>query len=159
MKKETLYAYLAGAIDSDGTIGIKKSTYAMRVRKDATQAVYSERVTLRQVTAAIPTLLRDTFGGSLYITKPSTKNGRPLYSWAATDLKAVACVEAVRLFLTVKRAQADNVLRLRKVKVRSMAAKVRPGRGHAGAARRPVHLTAAMEALYLEAKRLNVTGV
>ncbi len=34
MDKLTL-AYLAGIIDADGCIGVKKSTYAMRVRKDA----------------------------------------------------------------------------------------------------------------------------
>jgi hypothetical protein len=84
-----ILAYLAGAIDSDGTIGVKRSTYAMRVRGDATQPVFSERVALRQVTPIIPELLRDLFGGSLYMTKPYAERGKPLYSWAATDLRAV----------------------------------------------------------------------
>jgi hypothetical protein len=159
MEKRQVLAYLAGAIDSDGTIGIKKSTYAMRVRGDATQAVYSERVALRQVTPEITTLLRDTFGGSLYVTKPSAKNGRPLYSWAATDRKAFDCLVALLPFLLVKKQQAENAVALRKIKVRSMKAKVKRGRGHVGAAVRPVALTEAMESAYLRAKDLNHVGV
>ena len=66
MKNATL-AYLAGAIDSDGTVGVKRSTYAQRVRGDAGQAVFSERIALRQVTPEIVNRLRETFGGSVYM--------------------------------------------------------------------------------------------
>jgi hypothetical protein len=158
MKVEIL-AYLAGAIDSDGTIGIKRSTYAMRVRKDAGAPVFSERVALRQVTPHIPKLLRATFGGSIYITKPSAAKGRPLWSWAATDLRALACLTALMPFLRVKRKQAMNCLALRKAKVASMKAKVPFGRGHIGAAARPKRLTDRMERLYEKAKALNKVGI
>lgn len=157
--KNELFAYLAGAIDSDGTIGIKRSTYAMRVRKDAGAPVFSERVALRQVTPQIPNLLKKTFGGSLYITKPSVPKGKPLWSWAATDLRALECLTALMPFLRVKRKQAMNCLALRKVKRSSMKAKVRFGRGHAGAAARPKRLTDRMECLYENAKTLNRVGV
>ncbi len=154
-----LMAYLAGAIDSDGTIGIKKSTYSMRVLGESGAAVFSERVALRQVTPQIPTMLRDAFGGSLYFTPPSSANGRRLYSWAATDLRALECLKALLPFLTVKRAQAQNCLALRQIKVVSIRAKTARGRGHVGAAARPQHLTDAMEALYLTAKQLNKVGM
>lgn len=157
MKKEIL-AYLAGAIDSDGTIGIKRSTYAMRVRKDAEAPVFSERVALRQVTPQIPKLLKTTFGGSIYVTKPSVPKGRPLWSWAATDLRALDCLVALIPFLRVKRKQALNCLALRKVKIESRKAKVPFGRGHAGAAHRPKRLTNRMERLYENAKGLNKVG-
>lgn len=152
-------AYLAGAIDSDGTIGVKRSTYAMRVTGDCTAATFSERVALRQVGPEIPTFLRDTFGGSLYITKPSAKNGRPLYSWAVTDMRAAACLKALLPFLRVKRAQAENCLALRAVKNRSKRARVAKGRGHAGSAARPAEFSAAMENHYETAKALNAVGV
>lgn len=154
-----IYAYLAGAVDSDGTIGIKRSTYAMRVRRNASAAIFSERVALRQVTPTIPTILREHFGGSLYITKPSTSGGRPLYSWAATDQRAIACLRAIAPYLRIKRQQADTCFALREVKRISKRAKVAKGRGHAGAAHRPQSLTDKMESLYVEAKRLNAVGV
>lgn len=154
-----ILAYLAGAIDSDGTIGIKRSTYAMRVRGDAAAPVFSERVALRQVTADIPNLLKASFGGSLYVTKPSTARGRHLYSWAVTDQQAVTCLRAMMPYLRVKKEQALNCLALRDVKAASMIVKVAVGRGHAGAAHRPAELTAAMEAHYLKAKGLNAVGI
>ena len=153
------FAYLAGAIDSDGTIGIKRSTYSMRVTKDSTAPVFSERVALRQVTPDIPNLLQKAFGGSLYMTKPNAAKGRPLFSWAATDRKAVECLTTLLPFLRVKAKQARNCLALRRVKVESMKAKVAPGRGHAGAAHRPQRLTDHMERLYESAKLLNKVGV
>lgn len=159
MKKPELYAYLAGAIDSDGTIGVKRSTYAMRVTKDSTQPIYSERVALRQVTKEIPELLKECFGGALYMTKPSTPNGRPLWSWAVTDMRAVACLVTLMPYLLVKREQAKNAIALRRVKDRSKAWRVRPNRGHAGSSNRHARFSVLMEARYLRAKELNRTGV
>lgn len=156
---KTEMAYLAGCIDSDGTIGVKKSTYSMRVTGDSGAATYSERVALRQTSPIVATMLRDCFGGSLYMTKPSVPNGKPLYSWAATDLRAVACIKALLPYLRIKRAQALNCLALRATKVRSKKARVAKGRGHAGSAPRSAEMSAAMEANYCEAKRLNMVGI
>lgn len=157
--EETDLAYLAGAIDSDGTIGVKRSTYSMRVLKDSGNAVFSERVALRQVTQIIPDMLKNHFGGSLYMTKPSVARGRPLYSWAATDLRAATCLRALLPFLRIKREQAINCLALRDVKTESRLSRVAWGRGHAGSARRPDALTAQMESHYAAAKRLNAVGM
>ena len=152
-------AYLAGCIDSDGTIGVKRSTYAMRVRGDAGAPIYSERVALRQTSPIVATMLRDRFGGSLYMTKPSAPNGRPLYSWAATDLRAVACLKALLPFLRIKKEQALNCLALRAVKSRSAKSRVGKGGGLVGSAPRSAELSALMEDAYQTAKRLNVVGV
>lgn len=156
---EVELAYLAGAIDSDGTIGIRRSTYAMRIRHDAGAAIYSERVALRQVSPIIPQMLKGHFGGSLYMTKPSVPRGKPLFSWAATDLRAVACLTALLPYLRLKREQASNCLTLREIKVLSKAARVAHGRGHVGAAPRPAPLTARMQELYIAAKVLNSVGI
>jgi hypothetical protein len=151
-------AYLAGAIDSDGTIGVKRSTYAMRVTGDANAPVFSERLALRQVTPIIPQMLKARFGGSLYMTKPYSARGKPLWSWAATDLKANAALLALLPYLRIKRGQALNCIALRALKAESKIAKVATGRGHAGAAHRPAELTARMDALYAQAKALNAVG-
>jgi hypothetical protein len=158
MKNATL-AYLAGAIDSDGTIGVKRSTYAQRVVKDSTQATYSERIALRQVTPEIVDLLKETFGGSVYITQPSAKNGRPLHSWSITDAAAFRCAKCLLPFLRVKKMQAQNLLALRALKGKSAKARVAKGRGHIGAACRPKALTAAMQICYEQAKLLNRVGI
>ena len=79
MQNEIL-AYLAGAVDSDGSIGIRKSTYATR-HNTAWNPTYAARISLHQVTPQIPELLKETFDGSITKTKPSTENGKPLLAW------------------------------------------------------------------------------
>lgn len=155
MSKTAILAYLAGAMDSDGCISVKRSTYAMRVRGDATTPVFSERVMLKQVTPEIPTLLKEMFGGSLRVDSPSTERGRRLYAWQATDQRAAECLRALLPYLRVKREQAENCIALRKLKERSKKARVARGRGHAGASVRPEAMTEAMEALFAKAKAMN----
>lgn len=113
-----LAAYLAGAIDSDGSIGIRRSTYAVRVSGDSRQPTYSERVCLKQVTPEIPQLLKATFGGSLMVQRPSTTKGRPLHYWEATNAVAADALDALLPYLRIKRAQAENCLALRASKSR-----------------------------------------
>jgi hypothetical protein len=113
---EITKAYLAGCLDCDGWFTIKRSTYALRVRGDATQAVYSERIGLKQVTEDVPRLLCDSFGGYLRMEKPSAKNGKPLWAWSVSDRKAIGCVNALLPYLRVKRQQAEVLLALRGLK-------------------------------------------
>lgn len=158
MTDSHLLAYLAGVIDSDGSIGIKRSTYGMR-HGNGGQPTFSERVMCRQVTPEAVLLLRDTFGGYYGITKGSTAKGRPLHSWQVTDMKAAECLRALRPYLHVKAAQADNALALRVVKDASKAARVAVGRGHMGSAVRPEALSVEMERLVEVAHALNRVGV
>jgi hypothetical protein len=113
---DTVLAYLAGAMDSDGSFGIMRSTYAMRVRGDASQPIYGERAALKQVTEAIPRLLHETFGGVFTITKGHTPLSKPLWLWQVTDCKAATCAEQLLPFLRVKSAQAKCLLELRATK-------------------------------------------
>jgi hypothetical protein len=151
-------AYLAGVIDSDGSIGIKRSTYGMR-HGNGGQPTYSERVMCRQVSPEAVDLLRATFGGYRGTTAASAPRGKPLHSWQVTDLKAVACLQALRPFLLVKAAQADNALALRVVKDASRTARVPFGRGHVGAIVRPEAFSTEMERLFEVAHALNRVGV
>lgn len=156
---DTTLAYLAGVIDSDGTIGIKRSTYAMRVRKDAGAPMYSERIAVKQVTPEAIDLLKLTFGGYRFVTKSSLKNGRLLHGWQVTDLAAAKCLTAIRPFLRIKTAQADNCLALRSVKDRSRAERTPFGRGHVGGIARSEGASAEMEGLYVLAHELNAVGL
>jgi hypothetical protein len=112
MDKLTL-AYLAGAMDSDGWFGIKKSTYHMRVRGDATQPVYSERLGIGQVTPHIPGLLREQFGGYRRLQAPGTPNSKPMHKWDATNKIAAQVAASLLPFLRVKAPQARVLLELR----------------------------------------------
>lgn len=109
-------AYLAGALDADGFFGIRKSTYRMRVSKDAHCPLYSERTGLKQVTPQVPELLRDTFGGSLSIQRANARNGKPLHGWSATDKTAAEVARALLPFLRIKTEQARCLLSLRATK-------------------------------------------
>lgn len=147
-------AYLAGVIDSDGTIGIKRQ----RSYSGGDQPVYSERVCVKQVEAAAVDLLHETFGGYRGRSGPSATRGRDLEVWQVTDKKAFACVVALLPYLRIKADQARNCIALRGVKEQSKKARVAFGRGHAGAASRPAHLSDAMENLRTRAKQLNAVG-
>lgn len=151
-------AYCAGVIDSDGTIGIKRSTYGMRVRKDMEQATYNARICVRQVGIEALTVLAQTFGGSVRPAKTYAKRGKPMWSWAITDALAESALRRLVPYLRIKRGQAENCLELRALIAASKNARVARGRGHAGAAPRPLHITEAMQQAYLRAKELNAVG-
>ena len=151
-------AYCAGVIDSDGTIGVKRSTYAMRVTKDSQQPTYSERVCVKQVEPHAVRLLNSLFGGYMSKAPASCGKGKPLFVWQVTDRKAAGCLKALLPFLRIKKAQAENCLRLREIKEASKKARVSHGRGHTGSGRRSVSHSAAMDAHYLRAKELNLVG-
>lgn len=150
-------AYLAGVLDSDGSIGVRRSTYWQR--HGGTAPMFSERITVRQVERTALDLFAATFGGSVALRPAHSSGGRPLYDWQITDRKAAAALDVLLPYLRIKHAQAANCLELRRVKTASAAARVAPGRGHAGGAPRPAELTAQMEQLFLRAKELNRVGV
>ena len=153
-----ILAYCAGLIDADGTIGIKRNTYAVRVRKDSQQPSYSERIHIRQVTREGLDLLSESFGGTVGREDPHSLRGQSLYRWGQTDLKATATLRQLIPFLRIKKEQAKNCLALRKLKEKSKKARIAKGRGHVGAASRPESISISMEQCYLNAKVLNKVG-
>ena len=113
---ETELAYLAGCVDSDGCIGVKKSTYQIRVTKEAKNPTYIERVSLKQVTDIVPNMLKSTFGGMVRWCKPNSPNSRPMWLWQATNRQAVRCCEVLLPYLRIKRRQAECCLEIRETK-------------------------------------------
>ena len=109
----TTLAYLAGAMDSDGCLSIKKSTYHLRVRKDSSNPVYSEQLSLKQVTPQIPDLLAVSFGGTVKLVAGQTENSKPVYRWAVTDTIAARATQMLLPYLLIKRRQAELILELR----------------------------------------------
>jgi hypothetical protein len=152
-------AYCAGVIDSDGTIGVKRSTYSMRVTGDSGQPVYSERVCVKQVQPQAIDLLHWMFQGSRLNESPSARKGKRLHVWQVTDRRAVVAIALILPFLKIKAEQAKNCIDLRGLKVRSQRERVPISRGHVGAAPRPPEISGLMEQAYLRGKELNRVGV
>ncbi len=158
MVKRACACVLCWLIDADGTIGIKRSTYRMRVVKDSTQPNFSERIHIRQVERAGIEILAATFGGNIRVEDPSAKRGRSLFRWGLTDLKASHALREMLPFLRIKRTQAVNCLALRALKETSKRRRTAIGRGHVGSSCRPAEISDEMEKCYLYAKWLNRVG-
>lgn len=103
-------AYMAGALDSDGYIGVQRSTYKLRVQGDATQAIYSARVQLKQVEPEAVDLFHNTFGGHRFLTAPNTQRGRQLWTWQVHSAACQPVLEGVLPYLRIKRLRAENAL-------------------------------------------------
>jgi hypothetical protein len=146
-----MLAYLAGLIDGEGYIGVKRG-----YRRDATSPIYHERIQVRMVHEGAIALLAGTLGGNYYAEKAHLAKGRPLFCYQASDAKAAAILECLLPYLVVKRANAENVLLLRASK-RDPASRARGGMKQ----RRlmPPSVLAEREAIYLRAKALNAVGI
>lgn len=144
---ETTLAYLAGLIDGEGYIGIKKSNRSPG-------PIYHERIQVRMVHEEAIALLAETLGGNYYRERPHADDGRPLYCYQASDRKAANIVLALLPYLRVKRLAALNLLELRASK-RDPRARMRGG---PTGRRMPADITAEREWLYRHAKALNARG-
>jgi len=115
--KRTDLAYLAGLIDGEGCIRIKKCK-PYRCQGRVTPG-YHPAIQVRMVDEHAIRFLAETLGGWYYKEKPHSNNGRPLFCYQATDSRAEAIIKAVRPFLRVKAAVADVVLGLALLKKES----------------------------------------
>jgi len=115
MQDDLTLAYLAGVMDSDGSFGMRRTTYGMRKRGEQTP-VYSERVKLAQVVPVVPLMLKEIFCGHFCITKPYAKKGQPLYRWEGTQKVAARCIKALYPYLRIKKRQAEILIKLRENK-------------------------------------------
>lgn len=146
---EQLLAYLAGCLDSDGYFTIRRDTRGMKLRERT--PTHNAMVGLRQVTAVVPDLLYETFGGSRSVTKPSADRGRPLASWHVMSAAAARACVLLLPYLRIKPAQAQLLIDLQ--------ARKGARRGVGGVARNTDEEIAARDELRHRVKSLNATGV
>ena len=109
MPSKTDLAYIAGLVDGEGYVGIKK----MPPKKDRVSSGYHARIQVRMVDEPAIEFLSSTLGGSYYREKPHAKNGRPLYCYSASDAKAEHVLKRILPYLRIKRTNANAVLELR----------------------------------------------
>lgn len=111
--KQTDLSYIAGLLDGEAYIGIKKTTDRQNGRINDG---YHERIQVRMVDEPAIKFLKDSFGGNYYKEKPHAAKGRPLYCYQASDLKAYNILKTVLPYLRVKSRVAQTVLCLRELK-------------------------------------------
>ena len=111
MTSETDLAYLAGIVDGEGYVGIKKDRgYKCQGR---TTPGYHARIQIRMVDEPAIAFLSETLGGWYYKEKPHNRGGRLLYCYQASDQKAEDALRQLLPYLRVKRQNAETVLALR----------------------------------------------
>ena len=106
-------AYLAGVLDSDGFITIRKHNGN---RDFPTSMTFSEAVGVGQTSPDAVALFWERWGGSFKLREhkhPDGADWRPMYCWVAANKKAERCIRDIRPWLLVKARQADLVLALR----------------------------------------------
>jgi len=107
--KRTDIAYIAGLIDGEGYIGIKKTT----IRKDCVNPSYHARIQIRMVDEQAIKFITETLGGNYYKEKPSSPKGRPLYWFQAANNSAEIILKTILPYLKVKKTSAETVLNFR----------------------------------------------
>lgn len=121
---DILYAYLAGTIDSDGCLGIRRKIWH---GKQHDTPMYSPRITIKQIQSEAVMLLHDMFGGSIYIQPPYSKGSQSLFALEIKDKAAIRCIRALCPYLRIKRDQARLILQLAEEKEKPRSEVTTPG--------------------------------
>lgn len=109
--KETDIAYIAGLIDGEGYIGIKKDKgYKCQERKTPG---FHARLQIRMVDEPAIKFIAESLGGWYYKEKPNCANGRPLYCYQASDKKAGEICRTILPYLRIKKESANTLLQFR----------------------------------------------
>ncbi len=107
--KETL-AYVAGFIDGEGYLGIKRyNRYPDRPNYSPT---HSERVSVAGINEVAIRDFNKIVPGYMYFHKPSKLSNRGYWSWEVTESKARIFIEKIYPYLKVKKPEADVLLQL-----------------------------------------------
>jgi hypothetical protein len=105
-------AYLAGIVDGEGYIGIKRTAKP----NGSISPRYCERIQVRMVNEEAIRLLTDTLGGNYYAESMTQRRGRPLFCWQASDAQAAGILRALLPYLRIKKGNAVAALALRESK-------------------------------------------
>ena len=167
MKKVDI-AYMAGLVDGEGYIGIKKSK-AYKCQKRVSPG-YHARIQIRMVDEPAIKFIAENLGGWYYKEKPSSKKGKPLYCYQASDKAVEKILEALLPYLRIKKESAKTVLKLRNLQRNSSKhrTKITGYREFTGWHGQPIKIPnlahsdeylQKCETLYLRCKELNKVGI
>jgi hypothetical protein len=163
---ENLYAYLAGIIDGEGSLMIRKD----KARKECHSPTYSPRIGVKNINEDVIKLLKQTFGGhyhqdkKIYTSLHGFKSNHKMWSYNVEHKIAYEIIDKIYPFLVIKRKQAETLLRLRDLKNKNFRKKVIGTRTFKGQYGQLITVNTVAssdeylnqcESLYKEVKRLN----
>lgn len=105
-------AYIAGLVDGEGCIRVKKT----KPRPDCVSPSYTAHIHIRMVEESAIKFIHSILGGSYYKEKRPYENRRPLFCWSIHSRQAIMAIAMLRKYLKVKAEQADLLLRLGSLK-------------------------------------------
>lgn len=163
--KEIDKAYIAGLVDGEGYIGIKKSK-AYECQKRKTPG-YHARIQIRMVDEPAIKFIAETLGGWYYKEKPSVAQGRPLYCYQASDKSAEYILRTLLPYFRVKKKSTNAVLALRDLQAKGNIYRTKITGYRAAFGRKDKIANFAFsdeyvqlcESLYLQCKKLNRVGI
>uniref|UniRef100_A0A6M3L512 Putative HNH homing endonuclease n=1 Tax=viral metagenome TaxID=1070528 RepID=A0A6M3L512_9ZZZZ len=99
---ETDLAYAAGIIDGEGNIGV----YSNRNKAATFGLVYRMLVQVGMCEIGSVLFLKEIFGGSLTMQKPTSSSRRQRFHWCISTQQACIFLEAILPYLKIKQPQA-----------------------------------------------------
>lgn len=154
-------AYLAGILDGEGSIMVRKNTYRIRNPKynDCKNPQYLPKIQIKMNDDRVLIIFKDLFGGTLYLDKKiyQSRNGfntnKPMFVYHIENKSAFNLLDTLLQFLRIKREQALLVLSIRTLKDEYTHNRVSDGKFH-GQPYSP-ELISKLEDVWLAVKRLN----
>lgn len=116
MTTDTDLAYIAGLIDGEGYVGIKKSQPYHHLTGRVNPG-YHARLGIKMVDEAAIRFIAESLGGWYFEEKRAVGglSKRRLFAYQATDKAAADILRAILPYLKVKRPNAETVLALREL--------------------------------------------
>jgi len=124
MTETEIYAYLAGILDGEGSLMIRKSTYRLRNPKfaDCKNPSYNPRIGVKNTNEDVIKLFKQVFHGhyhkdkKLYPSKWGVHQNKIIYSYGAEHRLAVVICKTLMPYLIIKKKQAEKLLELNALK-------------------------------------------
>ena len=143
------YAYLAGIIDGEGSIGIDR-----QIKQGRT--VFRGRMQCNMTDPRPISMLKDVLGGTVTMQAPHGLGKKWFYHWSSMVVTLDVHLPRLLPYLTVKREQAELLLKFRKLKKQSLHRRKTEGRkGRIGAPRLPESYLDECDEMYLHSLQIN----
>lgn len=156
------YVYLAGILDGEGSVMIRKSTYRLRNKKykDCVNPSYSPRIGIKNISKHPLMLMKKVFGGHLskekkiYQSKSGFLRNKLMWCYNAEHKIAYEICRILQPYLLIKHNQVKLVLELENIKKMAFKDRDKSNNKFYGKPYKEKYIKK-FECLYLEVKKLN----
>ena len=110
-------AYVAGIIDGEGHISIRRSMPANASKQKRLSPAYEIMVGITNTSPKLIEFLKDEFGGTVTLmNQDRPEHHKPCFRWGLSSNQAIRFIEAIAPFLLVKKERAELVLAYSRIK-------------------------------------------